>query len=237
MENANEEENLNLDLAMEVLAAEEAEEEDASNSSSENDLNSTELEELSEDDDLYNGIASRDALAVHRALRNGTNVNSIFRLERAGTFCKATPLILACCAHDDSDASHQVVRMLLNKGADARWKNSDGLSAVLVACQNGHLSIVEMLLDHDNGLLEVAGSIGWTPLFFAVVHRQTDIVQSLLSRGANVKATDDYGKTALMVACMNSNLESMRLLLAEGRCDVDARDDAHLTALHYAASY
>ena len=55
---------------------------------------------------------------------------------------------------------NEIVRILLDAGANARWKNSDGFSAIGTACENGHLSTVEMLFNHDNGLLEIA----WDPL-------------------------------------------------------------------------
>ena len=110
---------------------------------------------------------------------------------------------------------------------------------MLEACRNGHFSIVEMLLNHDNGLLEITNDYGWTPLLSAIRYdheHTTEIVQFLLNRGANVNANDAKVMTALMVACRERRLETMRLLLADGRCDVEARDKKYQqTALHYAA--
>ena len=102
------------------------------------------------------------------------------------------------------------------------------------ACSSGHLSIVEMLLNHDKDLLEIAVVDGSTPLLVAICDREFDIVRFLLDRGANVLATDRDGWTTLMAACCEHNLVIMRLLLAAG-LDVEARNVRKQTALHCAA--
>ena len=85
--------------------------------------------------------------------------------------------------------------------------------------------------------LETAGVGGNKPLAAATLNYHVDIVQFLLSRGANVQVTNMNGWTTLTFACMRRNLEIVRLLL-DANIDVEARDDAgQQTALHYAAQY
>ena len=58
-----------------------------------------------------------------------------------------------------------------------------------------------------------------------------EIVQALLDKGADVKATNKRGYTALMLAAFAGNSESVEVLLAAGS-DVDARPDRRkVTAL------
>ena len=126
----------------------------------------------------------------------------------------------------------------MDAGADARWRNHENLSAIENACHKGQLSIVEILLNHDNGLLETPGFMGLTPMLVAIGCWRFEIAHFLLDRGANILATNEDGLTALMLAsCQEgANMESVRWLLSAG-FSVEARDTFQCTALHYAASW
>jgi ankyrin repeat protein len=170
-------------------------------------------------------VTSNDATTVQHALQNGANVNCHSR-----EFF-ATPLMLACRHGYDS-----IVRILLEAGADARSNNRAGWSVIHHAISRGHMSIVEMLLNHGNGHLESLDSDGCTPLLFAIHSEQFEIVHFLLDRGANALATTEDGSTALMRACQRgADLRLVRRLLSAG-VPVDARDKYLCTALHYAAN-
>ena len=167
--------------------------------------------------ELVAAVEQNAAAAVRQAMRNKANVNCVSD--------DATPLTRACQrGYDD------IVRILLKAGANARWMDCNGCSAISHA---RHLSIVEMLLNHDNGLLEISDYRGQTPLFLAIDSQRTNIVQLLLDRGANVQAKDVDKMTALMLACQQNNVEIMRLLLA-AQADPHARDYFQQTALHHA---
>ena len=104
------------------------------------------------------------------------------------------------------------------------------------ACERGPLSVVEMLVNHDKGLLEFESDSKQTPLLYAVENGHVDLVRFLLDRGANVHGTPQGARTTLMVVCQETgNLDILRLLLAAGS-NVEARDAFQQTALHHAAS-
>ena len=134
------------------------------------------------------------------------------------------------------EENNEIVRILLDAGADARWISSHQVSAITIACQNGNLSIADTLLNHDNDLLEIAGDRGLTPLFDAIIYQRFEIVRLLLNRGASAHAATQDGKTALMRACYEDNLAIVRMLLAAD-VDVEARDIIQRTALHYAVLF
>ena len=74
--------------------------------------------------------------------------------------------------------------------------------------------------------------------------KTTEEVKKALNEGADPNATDENGKTALMVACQSGNTESVRLLLEKGaeiyERDADnkptgyVKDKAGKTVLEYA---
>ena len=178
--------------------------------------------ELSEvDRDLLEAMESQDTAGVQQALGNGANVNS---LHIGWT-------ILMCACHR---GYNEIARILLDAGADPWWKDRHGRPAMIPAVVEGHLSIVEMLLNHDKDLLEIKDRDGHTPLFIAIIWQKFEIARLLLDRGANTLATTKDGSTTLMLACYYGvDLETVRRLLAAG-VPVDARGELYRTALHYA---
>jgi ankyrin repeat protein len=186
---------------------------------------------------LFEGVRCNDAAVVQQALRNGADVNCVSNDDYDdgddddNDHHDTTPLCEACRRGFD-----EIVGILLDAGADARWKDRDGLSSsILMACAGRHVSTVQLLINHDDSLLEMSSASGMTPLLVAVFYHQFDIVRFLLDRGANIYVTHRYGRmTALMYACEERDLEIVRLLLAAG-VDVEARDHFHYTALHHAA--
>ena len=71
-------------------------------------------------------------------------------------------------------------------------------------------------------------------LIDAVVLGQLDVVDRLLNGGANVDATDNEGRTALMRAALNDHLDIVNRLLAAG-ANVNAVSNIGYTALMWAA--
>ena len=166
---------------------------------------------------LWTAIRRSDAVGVQNAIRNGAPVST--------DDSHPDPLAWPC---RNGDAG--IVRILLDAGADARWRNDSGFSGILEACSQGHTSIVEMLINHDKDLLEFADKFGQTPLVVATNHGRVDAVRFLLGRGANIHGALEYGGTLLMLASTRGVLDVMRLLLAAGS-DVEAHDENQQTAL------
>jgi ankyrin repeat protein len=95
-----------------------------------------------------------------------------------------------------------------------------------------HVFELEQFEKHIGGLEEVT-TLGSTPLFFAVVGDQVEIVQFLLDRGANPQAINIYGETPLHWAVLHNKVEFVRLLLAAGARPTH-RDGELLTAVDWA---
>jgi ankyrin repeat protein len=60
------------------------------------------------------------------------------------------------------------------------------------------------------------------------------IIKYLLKRGANPKATDDYGNTLLHKQCKSGNLKNAKYLIQHYNADVFAKNDSGQTPLHLA---
>jgi len=101
-----------------------------------------------------------------------------------------TPLILA------AQRNPQLLRDLLDKGANANGKNNNLETALIHAY--GRESVVT-LLDH-RAELEAKDKRGMTALTHAALGRNHEKVKVLLERGADVNARTTEGETALSIA-------------------------------------
>ena len=68
----------------------------------------------------------------------------------------------------------------------------------------------------------------------AAMSGDVELIKTLLDKGVDVNAKDQYGQIALITAAQEGQFGAVRLLLERG-ADVNARDHRSWTALMYAA--
>lgn len=124
--------------------------------------------------------------------------------------------------------------MLLRTNIDVNATDAGGATALMHAALLAGPQVVRHLLDGGAGVNQ-ANRFGATALMWAVSRPEN--VQLLLQRGADVNARASNGWTALVAATRQSQLASMRMLLAAGAdiASPDARRQV-LTASFQASS-
>jgi ankyrin repeat protein len=108
----------------------------------------------------------------------------------------------------------ELVKALLARGADPRWRMHGGGRALDWAAAGGWLEVVEALLAHDPALLELPGDDECTALMMAAGNGHAGIVTALIGRGANVRARMRNGARALDWAAQEGYVGVVKLLLA-----------------------
>ncbi len=92
-----------------------------------------------------------------------------------------------------------VVRALIDRGADVRARSKDGFTALLFAGQQGEVASAKMLLAAGADVNERTPKNG-TALVVAAASGREQFAISLLENGADPNAADAYGVTALHYA-------------------------------------
>ncbi|KAH0558926.1 hypothetical protein GP486_004447 [Trichoglossum hirsutum] len=145
-----------------------------------------------------------------------------------------------------------VIRALLKRVHVEARNPQYGYAALVWAAKNGHLAVVEVLL--ENGAdVNASNTDALTALQLAAESGHETVVQLLIRKGASIEAhprttrdnssdifvlssstTDRNGKRALHLAAENGH-EAIALLLIEGGADLNSGDYGGRTAVHLAA--
>jgi ankyrin repeat protein len=98
-----------------------------------------------------------------------------------------TPLIVAAAY-----GRTEVVKLLLDKGADVNMGNEGSETALHYAARHGHTEVMKILLEHGADVSEAGTGCG-TPLQWATQNGQVKAAELLLAHGADInqKGTDE----------------------------------------------
>lgn len=153
----------------------------------------------------------------------------------------ADPNIRICIREKESTALHlaadegnvDCVRLLLAKGADATLKNHRGFTALHLAARTSSLECVKELLENGNANPNAEDFDQRTPLHAAVGKYESafNILELLISKGANVNHKDVYGFTALHLAALDGLAQCVEMLIYYG-ADVTTKSKKGTSALN-----
>lgn len=115
-----------------------------------------------------------------------------------------TPLLIAA-----SVQRIQVIKVLLENGADVNKRGPHDWTALYIAISRGHYHVCEILLNAGANIYNI-------DLPEASRNGDTDICELLLSRGALIDGTSLNGDTALHRASCCGNVDTLRMLLDRG---------------------
>jgi ankyrin repeat protein len=138
-----------------------------------------------------------------------------------------TPLMMAVEYID-------VVRLLIENGANVNLQSSSGETALMMACHETRDSeIVKLLLNHG-AKVNVRASRGRTALWLASQKGKADMVSLLINAGADLESRyEDDDSTPLIEAASQGRANVVKLLLEKG-ANIDAKLNTGETAFHKA---
>lgn len=177
---------------------------------------------------LLQAVQGGNVQGVRNALRMGGDPDSRYRPQQRDT--EDTALMIAARSGD-----LDVVRQLIEAGADMNHRNNQQYTALMLAARNGHVDVVRLLVDaradvhHHNHQRDTA-------LMLAAQNGHFHVVRRLVDAHADVNHHNHQGDTALMLAAMNGHRNVVRRLL-QTDTPVDHRNNEGDTALTLAAQH
>ena len=126
----------------------------------------------------------------------------------------------------------QVVRLLIEAGADVNLGNSEGRTPLHNAVSGGHCEIVKLLIAAGANLNARAKNV-ITPLHSAIWGGHLAAAKLLVEAGAKVGPYDWFRRTRLLYASESGQFEVARMLLDAG-ADVNTIDRSGRTPLDWA---
>ena len=208
--------------------------------------------------DLYAAVSKGDLKMTNLLIENGADINAAYKdhtilgwaallrqkdivnmlLEKGailntGDKQKITPFSSACLGGDP-----EIVRLMLEKGVDI---NSNKISAVLyttavvneskkIKNDKDVLSIVQLLHDKGYSINTTNGHL--TPLLAALGNQYYKTARYLISKGAMVNDSNNFGKTPLHTAAYYGSFDMVKLLISKG-AKVDAKNKEGETPIVY----
>jgi ankyrin repeat protein len=148
----------------------------------------------------------------------------------AFSFAATSPLIDAVRKDDVASAMK-----LIEGGADARAKTSDGTTALHWAAHNGQLDLVKRLLK-SGADAKARNDYGSSPMQEAALRGDADMITALLKAGADVESANDDGETALMTVARTGKVDAAAVLIKAGAKVNAVESWRGQTALMWAAS-
>ena len=131
----------------------------------------------------------------------------------------------------------EVVRLLLEAGADTEKRADDGVTPLHVAASRGNRDVARLLLQWGAEKEKLTQHCGVTPLHAAAASGNLEVVRLLLEWGADIEKNAATGSTPLHWASGNGRLETVRFLLELGAEKETIEGDDSRTALHWASDY
>ncbi|MDQ8013750.1 MAG: ankyrin repeat domain-containing protein [Flavobacterium nitrogenifigens] len=173
--------------------------------------------------DIVQLVHQNDISGVVKALENGANVNTIDNAKRSllliatmGKQIEMAKVLIKYKADVNQQAENkdsaflyagasgqtELVQLFLNNGARFDIFNRYNGSALIPACERGHVETVRLLANTKNFPIDHVNRLGWTALMEAIVLgdgsiKYQQIVQILKDAGSRMDIPDHDGITPL----------------------------------------
>lgn len=156
---------------------------------------------------------------VKMVLEKGADVNE-----------RTTPIQVTALGIAASGDHLEIVRELLNHGADPNIKFDRDTTAIMGACSVGNLEMVQLLVEKGASIYD-RDNKNITILHRAVDSANVKLIEYLIKLGLYINITDGEGYTPLYQAIWNNDTTTIKYLLLN-KASVSVRTDTGFAALH-----
>ena len=165
------------------------------------------------------------------------NVDGVNALLKTGADHNLTDVSGQTCLHYSIFGKwrREVLEMIIDHGAQVNDTGLYGHTALMIACERGIIDAINLLLKAGADV-NISCAKGNTCLHHCVIEDcKNEVLQTMISCGAQVNAINKEGRTALMIASKSGNIEGINVLLKAGAdpniIDVDGNTCLHCSVL------
>ena len=163
-----------------------------------------------------------NADAINVLLHAGADITII---DNRGLMCIHHAVVAGC--------SKEILQTIIDHGADVNAADKNNISPLILACHDGNVDAIDVLVnagaDHN-----IQGTQGLSLIHLAVYEGWSkEIFQAIIDHGSDINTIDKDGRTALMLAYRQENVEAISLLLNAG-ADPNIADGEGATCIHHA---
>ncbi|CAG9834512.1 unnamed protein product [Diabrotica balteata] len=127
------------------------------------------------------------------------------------------------------------VQQLIAIGAIINEVDSDGLTSLHIAADCKHVEVAKYLLAHGADVNAIEMSEDRSPLHFATVNNDLEMIRLFTKAGADMQCSNTYGNMPIHIATEYGYVEILKYFFENG-IDVDIRNNSSkMTPLHMAA--
>ncbi|XP_023678204.1 ankyrin repeat domain-containing protein 33B [Paramormyrops kingsleyae] len=155
---------------------------------------------------FFQACSTNNAVGIKIMIRQGVAEEEVTETDKNNR----TGLLVACY----QGYVDVVIALAQCPFVDVNWQDNEGNTALITACQAGHITICNYLLNYYPGLdLERKNCHGFTALMKAAMQGRTECVRTLMFAGADLGARDPGRKLAsLEWAVFTGRHETARLV-------------------------
>jgi ankyrin repeat protein/ribosomal protein L21E len=129
----------------------------------------------------------------------------------------------------------EVVKLLLENGADVLATDKDGYTPIHYAAYNDRADVLEVLLAKDATNADVVNFKLETALHFAAYRQSVHSMEMLIRYSANINAQDSDGNTPLHRAILQHQHPAIDLMVRQPNVDFTVVNNHGFSVLHHAA--
>ncbi|NJM80254.1 MAG: hypothetical protein HC854_12710 [Flavobacterium sp.] len=168
---------------------------------------------------LWRATADNNYEISKLLIENKAKVNQLNKVPPA----EGTAIELPC-----QEGYLDIVKLLVENGADINLKGFRGFTPIRIAARNGHLEIVKYLAE-SGAKIDIKAMDGATPFAHAATKGHIDIVKYLFEKGANVNNIDKEGDFPVGEAARSGYIEVIQFLIDNG-ADLKLKNNKNQTA-------
>lgn len=175
---------------------------------------------------IYTSIEKGNINEIKEYLNSSNNLDSDFQLQS----------ILHYAINNCENNYFQTIELLINNGVDINSHHSKFLETPLhrlCARATPHIDLITILLE-KGAEINATNISGKTPVFYCSFSYSVELLNLLVSYGANITIKDKYGNTLLhddYESCFEERFEEFLKALLDFGFDINSKNDLGLTPL------